>query len=81
MTQLNSNINEIQLFSNLEHVNIIRYYSSWIDVDIPSIIEYNINCINNDNDYDNYDDYDDYDDYSYDSDNDDDGDEHIIHFE
>lgn len=38
----NTNIfNEIQLFSKLYHDNIIRFYSSWIDIDINSIIEYN----------------------------------------
>ena len=33
--------NEIQLYSNLIHNNIVRYYSSWVDIDISSIIEFN----------------------------------------
>ncbi len=31
---------EIQLFSKLNHKNIVRYFSSWIDIDPESIINY-----------------------------------------
>ena len=31
------------MFANLENPNIVRYYSSWIDIDIESIIEFNKN--------------------------------------
>lgn len=31
---------EIQLFSKLIHKNIVRYYSSWIDIDPESILNY-----------------------------------------
>lgn len=34
---------EIQIFCNLEHQNIVKYYSSWLDIDNLSIIEYNNN--------------------------------------
>jgi serine/threonine protein kinase len=45
---LNNNIfNEIQLFSNLDNINIVKYYSSWIDIDVSSIIEIN-NDLDND---------------------------------
>lgn len=33
--------NEVQIYSNLEHPNIVKYYSSWVDIDISSILEYN----------------------------------------
>ncbi len=33
--------NEIQVYSNLIHNNIVRYYSSWVDIDLTSIIEFN----------------------------------------
>jgi len=32
---------EVQLYSNLEHRNIVKYYSSWVDIDITSIMEFN----------------------------------------
>lgn len=32
---------EIQIYSDLNHKNIVRYYSSWVDIDFESIIEYN----------------------------------------
>ena len=32
---------EVQIYSNLEHPNIVKYYSSWVDIDIASILEYN----------------------------------------
>lgn len=32
---------EIQIYSELNHVNIVRYYSSWVDIDHESILEYN----------------------------------------
>jgi len=38
---------EIQIYSDLNHENIVRYYSSWIDIDFESIIDYN-NSINSD---------------------------------
>lgn len=37
----NDIFNEIQLFSNLDNINIVKYYSSWIDIDVSSIIEIN----------------------------------------
>jgi len=33
--------NEIQLYSGLIHPNIVRYYSSWVDIDLTSIIDFN----------------------------------------
>ncbi len=33
--------NEIQLYSNIVHENVVRYYSSWVDIDLTSIIEFN----------------------------------------
>ncbi len=33
--------NEIQLYSEIIHPNIVRYYSSWVDIDLSSIMEYN----------------------------------------
>ncbi len=33
--------NEIQLYSGLIHPNVVRYYSSWVDIDLTSIIEFN----------------------------------------
>lgn len=33
--------NEIQLYSGLIHSNIVRYYSSWVDIDLTSIIDFN----------------------------------------
>jgi serine/threonine protein kinase len=38
---------EIQIYSDLNNQNIVRYYSSWVDIDLESIIEYN-NQINYD---------------------------------
>ncbi len=32
---------EIQVYSNLEHDNIVRYYGSWVAIDLESIEEYN----------------------------------------
>lgn len=32
---------EIQIYSELMNEQVVRYYSSWIDIDIKSIIEYN----------------------------------------
>jgi len=32
---------EVQLYCQLEHKNIVRYFSSWIDVDFNSILDYN----------------------------------------
>jgi translation initiation factor 2-alpha kinase 4 len=32
---------EIELYCNLEHTNIVKYYSSWIDIDVHSIVEFN----------------------------------------
>ena len=32
---------EIQLYCNIEHPNIVKYYSSWVDIDVSSIIEFN----------------------------------------
>jgi serine/threonine protein kinase len=32
---------EVKIFSKLFHTNIVRYYSSWIDIDSQSIINYN----------------------------------------
>jgi serine/threonine protein kinase len=33
--------NEIQLYSGLNHQNVVRYYSSWVDIDLSSIIDFN----------------------------------------
>ena len=33
--------NEIQLYSGLIHPNIVRYYSSWVDIDLTSILDFN----------------------------------------
>lgn len=33
--------NEIQLYSHIVHENVVRYYSSWVDIDLTSIIEFN----------------------------------------
>ncbi len=33
--------NEIQLYSELNHTNIVRYYTSWVDIDLNSILEFN----------------------------------------
>ena len=38
----NNIFNEIEIFSNINHQNIIRYNTSWIDFDVSSIIEHNI---------------------------------------
>ena len=38
----NNLFNEIEIFSNFNHPNIIRYNTSWIDFDVSSIIEHNI---------------------------------------
>jgi len=38
---------EVKLFCNLNHQNIVKYYSSWLDIDCNSIINYN-NDIDND---------------------------------
>lgn len=32
---------EVQLYSELNHTNIVRYYSSWVDIDVESILEFN----------------------------------------
>ena len=32
---------EVQIYANLEHQNIVKYYSSWVDIDVTSISEYN----------------------------------------
>lgn len=32
---------EIQIYSELENKHIVRYYGSWIDIDVESIYEYN----------------------------------------
>lgn len=45
---------EIQIYSDLLNDNIVRYYSSWIDIDVKSIIEYN-NQIENNCDFDKID--------------------------
>jgi len=34
--------NEIQLFSSFDNPNILKYNTSWIDIDISSIVEHNI---------------------------------------
>jgi serine/threonine protein kinase len=33
---------EVKLFAKLSHPNIVRYYSSWVDIDINSILKYNL---------------------------------------
>jgi serine/threonine protein kinase len=33
---------EVKLFAKLSHPNIVRYYSSWVDLDINSILKYNL---------------------------------------
>ena len=38
---------EVQYYCDLHHENIVRYYSSWVDIDMASIIDYNY-AINND---------------------------------
>ena len=34
---------EIQIYSELQSDNIVRYYSSWVEIDFESIVEYNKN--------------------------------------
>ncbi len=45
---------EIEIYSDLMNDNVVRYYGSWIDIDIESIIEYN-NQIMNDYEFDKID--------------------------
>jgi serine/threonine protein kinase len=33
--------NEIKLYCNFNHENVVKYYSSWVDVDYQSILNYN----------------------------------------
>ena len=40
---------EVQLYCELNHNNIVRYYSSWVDIDLSSIIEYNKSTYLSDN--------------------------------
>lgn len=32
---------EVQIYSSITHPNIVKYYCSWLDIDINSIIDYN----------------------------------------
>lgn len=45
---------EIQVYSDLINEQVVRYYSSWIDIDVNSIIEYN-EQIKNDYEFENID--------------------------
>jgi len=45
---------EIQLYSELSFENIVRYYSSWVEIDVESIIEYNSLIDPDENDKINY---------------------------
>jgi serine/threonine protein kinase len=33
---------EVKLFANLYHPNVVRYFSSWVDIDINSILQFNL---------------------------------------
>jgi hypothetical protein len=41
---------EIQIYSDLSNENVVRYYSSWVDIDFQSMLEYN-EQINNDDEF------------------------------
>ena len=45
---------EIQIYSDLMNDHVVRFYGSWIDIDVDSIIEYN-NQIANDDEFDKID--------------------------
>jgi len=43
LIQLNYDVfQEVKLFAKLHHPNIVRYFSSWIDFDINSILKFNL---------------------------------------
>jgi len=45
---------EIQIYSDLMNEHVVRFYGSWIDIDVDSIIKYN-NQITNDDEFDKID--------------------------
>jgi hypothetical protein len=43
LVELNYDVfQEVKLFAKLSHPNVVRYYSSWVDIDINSILQFNL---------------------------------------